>query len=224
MPKIEKVPVSGFSPYYGCVILILAACIFGGIISWSAYALLKQDEAIQAFAAEAPAVLPEIAATAEELASLKAKLKAFADSSQAGQAAEMQLELRELNQLILLAAQTGHGDYKEMLRFTGLDPARQGVIAQASFPLNSLPFIGKGKRYLNGEVCYQLLLNEAGLDAKVIQVKVPGKSVAEGFIQGMGTWTLLSSYRSGDAGIASALKAIQKVTVEGQRVVLANKK
>ena len=54
MARVEKVPVSSFSPFYGCAIMIMAALVFGGIIAWSAYSLFQQDKAIAVFAENQP--------------------------------------------------------------------------------------------------------------------------------------------------------------------------
>ena len=77
------------------------------------------------------------------------------------------------------------------------------------------------KRYLNGEATYQVELNEAGVDARIVDVKVPGKTVAEGFIAGIGTWTLLAPYQKIEP-TGSALKRVKKATVTPEGITLSS--
>jgi hypothetical protein len=53
-------------------------------------------------------------------------------------------------------------------------------------------------------------------------VKVPGKTVAEGFVSGMATWTLLAPYSKLDA-IGPSLKLVKKATVTADGVTLSTK-
>lgn len=218
MARVEKVPVSGFSPFYGCFIMGMAALVFGGIIAWSAYSFFQQDKAIAAFASDEPQKFAAIDLTPEARATLEKKLADFNSS----QVAEISLSIAELNGLLEIAPDTGYGNYKEMIRFQRTDPAKNVVIAQVCLPMNRMKFWEDKKRYLIGEASYEVMTHEAGPDAKVVDVKVPGKTVAEGFIAGIGTWTLLAPYQKLET-LGPALKRVKKSTVTADGITLSTK-
>jgi len=218
MARVEKVPVSGFSPFYGCFIMGMAALVFGGIIAWSAYSFFQQDKAIAAFASDEPQKFAPIDLTPEARTALEKKLADFNSS----QVAEISLSIAELNGLLEIAPDTGYGNYKEMIRFQRTDPAKNVVIAQVCLPMNRMKFWEDKKRYLIGEAAYEVMTHEAGPDAKVVDVKVPGKTVAEGFIAGIGTWTLLAPYQKLDT-LGPALKRVKKATVTADGITLSTK-
>lgn len=218
MARVEKVPVSGFSPFYGCLIMIMAALVFGGIIAWSGYSLFQQDKAIAAFASDQPQKFAPIDLSPEARAALEKKLADF----KAAQVTEITLSIAELNGLLLIAPDTGYGTYTEMLRFERTEPEKNRIIARVSLPMNHIKFWEDKKRYLNGEAAYDVVVHEGGVDAQVADVKVPGKTVAEGFISGMSTWTLLAPYQKLDA-IGPSLKLVKKATVTPEGVTLSTK-
>jgi hypothetical protein len=158
---LAKRPVSGFSPFYGCAIIAMAVLVFVGILAWSLYSLIQQDRAIALFAQPQAVALPPLPSPAGD-AALLARLKAAAD---AGQEAELTLGLEDLNRLLRLVPEGDYGSYRDMLRAVAFDPAKAVVVMQASLPLNPLPLVGKGKRYLNGRVLYKPEATETGLDA-----------------------------------------------------------
>lgn len=217
MARVEKVPVSSFSPFYGCAIMIMAALVFGGIIAWSAYSLFQQDKAIAVFAENQPQKFAAIDLSPEAKTALEKKLADF----HAGQVAEISLSIAELNGLLLLAPDSGYGVYTEMLRFERTEPGKNRLVAKVSLPMNHIKFWEDKKRYLNGEATYQVELNEAGVDARIVDVKVPGKTVAEGFIAGIGTWTLLAPYQKIEP-TGSALKRVKKATVTPEGITLSS--
>ncbi len=220
MTKIQKVPTASFSPYYGCVIMIAAILVFGGIIGWSIYSLLSQDKQIATFAVDAPVPLPDSTLPANEEAALNARLAEFGLQVAARQPATLSLSIAELNALLPKAPDTGHGSYINLIRFKGTDPTKNLLWADASLPMNHIKFWEDKKRYLNGELAYQLETHpENGLDAKVVDVKVPGKTVPEGFIFGMGSWPWLSPYRDLHP-LGTVLKAIRKAEITPTGITL----
>lgn len=196
----------------------MAALVFGGIIAWSAYSFFQQDKAIAAFASDEPQKFAPVALTPEARAALEKKLADFNNS----QVAEISLSIAELNGLLEIAPDTGYGSYREMIRFQRTEPDKNRIIAQVCLPMNRAKFWEDKKRYLNGEAAYEVMTHEAGVDAKVVDVKVPGKTVAEGFIAGIGTWTLLAPYQKLDT-IGPALKLVKKATVTVEGITLSTK-
>ena len=186
-----KQPVSSFSPFYGCAIIAMAVFVFVGIIAWSLYSLIQQDRAIAVFAQAQPAALPPLSSPQGD-AALQARLQRAVEQSGEG---ELILSVDDLNRLLRLAPEGAYGSYRDMLRLLAFDPGRGVLVMQASLPLNPLPLVGEGRRFLNGRVLYKPETPETGLDARVVGVEVPGHEVPEGFVGAMGTWTLLGPYR-----------------------------
>jgi hypothetical protein len=222
MARIQKIPTGEFSPFYGCAIMSLAALTFGGIIAFSAYSLFSQDKAIAVFASDTPIKLPPIELSPEARAALEKKLTDFASTAKTGQPAELTLSISELNALILIAPDTGYGTYTDLVRLESFDPKKSTVSGQVSLPMNNVKFWENKKRYLNGQITFHLYIHAEGIDAKVVDVKVPGKEVAEGFITGMEIWPWVAPYRKVEP-VGATLKAIQKVTVTADAVTFSNK-
>jgi hypothetical protein len=219
MARVEKVPTSDFNPFYGCFIMIMAVLVFGGIIGWSAWSLFSQDKAIALFAEDQPRKFEPVELKPEERAALVRRLEEFASSAKGGQKAQLRLSVEDLNRLLVLAPDSGYGSYLDMVRFERIDPARSQVLGRVSLPMNHIKFWEDRKRYLNGEAGFLVFLHDKGVDVKVVDVKVPGKEVAAGFIDGMGLWTWLSPYQKMET-IAQHLLLVKKVTLTPEAVVL----
>lgn len=216
MASVQKVPTAPFNPFYGCAIMVMAACIFFGIIGWSLYSLVTQDKEIAKITVPEPIQLPPVEITPEAKATLDQKLQAFAEKARAHQPAELSLTIADLNAIIATAPDTGYGSYASLLRVTSTLPEKDGVIGDVCLPLNNIKFWEDKKRYLIGQLTWYMHVHEEGLDAKVVDVKVPGKDVPEGFITGMEIWPWIAPYRKVEP-IGTILKAIRqvKVTPEG---------
>ena len=221
MSRVQKLPTASFSPYYGCVIMIAAILVFGGIIGWSAYTYFVQDSAIAAITVDAPAPLPSAELPPETMAALQKRLTDFAAAATTDRPAELALTLAELNALLPLAPDTGSGNYAGKLRLIRSNPVTGTLTAQTSLPMNK-KFWEKGFRYLVGEVTFHIYLHEEGPDAKVVDVQIPGKYVEPGLIQDMGRWPWLGLYQSGPLG--AVLKGIRHVQVTAEGVLLSTQK
>jgi len=220
MARVQKVPTAPFSPYYGCAIMLMAVLTFGGIIAWSAYSLLTQDKVIASLTGEHPVALPDKTLAAPARAALEGRLSEFTKAVSAGRSAELRLSLPELNALLVLAPDTGYGSYAEMLHFEKTDPAKNLLIARACLPMNRIKFWEGKKRYLIGGLGFHMHIHAEGVDAKVVEVEVPGKAVPEGFIVGMEIWTWLAPYR-GIEPSGTVLKAIRSVKVTADGLTLS---
>jgi len=217
-----KQPTASFSPYYGCVIMVLAVLVFGGIIGWSAYTFLVQDKVIAGLTVDTPAPLPPSTLSPEATAALQKRVGDFGAAATSNQRAELILTLAELNAILPMAPDTGSGTFADKLHFIRTDPAKNTLTVQASLPMNK-KFWEKGFRYLVGEVSFHIYLDETtGPDAKVVDVKIPGKEVEPGLIRDMGRWPWLGFYQSGPLG--PVLKGIRHVQVTPEGVLLNTRK
>lgn len=216
MSRPIKEPVSGFSPYYGCVIIAAAAAIFFGIIAWSAYTLFRQDAEIDQFTVSSAALPPRVELSSEAAEALKTKTKSLEHAISGGKPGNIDLSMAELNALVQQAPDLGNGSYAEIVRFTGTNPEKNLLLADIALPLNPLPFSGKPKRYLVGKASFQVEVNSEGPDARIIDIQVPDKTIPAGFIESQQAWTWITPYHQ-DPTLSASLKALRsaRVTADG---------
>lgn len=216
MSRPIKDPVSGFSPYYGCVIIAAAGAIFIGIIAWSAYTLFRQDAEIGQFTVASATLPPRIELSAEDAKVLTNKTTALQQAITNAKSGSITLTVTELNTLVSQAPDLGNGSYADIVRFTGTQPDKNILLADIALPLNPLPFSGKPKRYLVGKASFQIEVNSEGPDARIIAIAVPGKTIPAGFIESQQAWTWITPYHQ-DPALSATLKALRsaRVTPEG---------
>ncbi|MEN3942137.1 hypothetical protein WJU23_12645 [Prosthecobacter sp. SYSU 5D2] len=216
MSRFQKVPTAPFNPFYGCAIMAMAAFIFFGIIAWSAYSLITQDKEIAKITVDAPITLPPVEVTPEARTALEKRLTTFAEAARNNQPAELSLTIADLNAIISIAPDTGYGSYADLVRLEKTIPDKNAITGQVCLPLNNIKFWEDKKRYLIGEITFYMHIHEEGLDAKVVDVQVPGKEVPDGFVNGMELWPWIAPYRNVEP-IGTVLKAVRqvKVTPEG---------
>jgi len=216
MARIEKRPTGEFHSGYGCVIMAAAVGVFGFIIWWGWHSLTTMDREIAAIAQEQPARLAEVTLQPD----LNQRLADFAMSATAAKPATLKLSADDLNSLIVTAPDAGSGTYKEMLRVQSFDPVAGVVTTQCSLPMNTAKFWEDKKRHLVGEIDFKLEITEAGVDARIHQVRVPGKTIPDGMLKGMQMYGYLGPYQT-HPEIGPILKAIKKATVELDGVLLS---
>lgn len=222
MAKIEKTPTGEFNSLYGCYIILMAVLVFGGIIGWSAWSLFSQDKALGQITQDEKVVPTGPVITDTEKAALDGRLRAFADAAKAGQSAEMSLTIAEINHVVETAPDTGFGSYKEIVRVVRSDPAKNLLIANLAMPVKKLKYWEGKFRYLVGEGDFLIEVHNEGLDAKLVDVRVPGKPVPDGFIGNLPAWPWIAPYRKSEPA-ASILKGIKKATVTATGLTLSTK-
>ena len=223
MARIQKTPTAEFSSYYGCYIIIMAAVMFLGMIGWTAWSFFSQDKALDLISQNERVGLRDVPLSPDHEKELLARLAAFGEASKAGRPAELTLKLDDLNQIVRLAPDTGYGTYREIVRFTRTDPAKNQLIADLCMPLKKAKFWEGKFRYLVGEGVFQVLIHEEGIDAKLIDVRVPGKTVPQGFVGNLEVWPWIAPYRKQEP-IGAMLKGIKKVTVHADGLSLSTVK
>lgn len=216
MAKIEKIPTAEFHSGYGCIIVAAAAAVFGFIIWWAWYSLQTMDREIGLLTQPQPAKLAEVAPVPE----LTQKLADFAAAATAGKPATLKLSVAELNALIVTAPDAGNGTYKEMVRVKSLDTEKKVIVTDANLPMNTAKFWEPTKRYLVGEVDFNIEMTTEGPDAKVHAVRIPGKTVPEGMLQGMQMYGYMGPYQT-HPQLGSVIKTIKKATIEADGVLLS---
>jgi hypothetical protein len=187
-----KEPRGGSNPLYGCAILIIAVCTFGFIIGWTLYSGWKQSSEIGTFtSADAPA-LPPLKVEGGQKALMQTKLEGFALVAATGRAVTLTLTVDELNTILVLAAEAGVADYRDMVRFTGIDPGAQSLKADIRWKMNNLPFVQAPDRYLAGHASFKPVIENSALELHIETIDVPGKAVTSGFLRQLQTWPWLN--------------------------------
>lgn len=216
MAKIEKTPTGEFHSGYGCIIMAAAAAVFGFIIWWAYHTFQTMDKEFALIAQDQPAKLVE----APQPPDLPGKLASFSASASAGTAAVLKLSLADINALIVTAPDAGNGTYKDMLRVKAFQPAENVVVTDCSLPMNTASFSSDKKRYLVGEMDFLLTITEAGPDATVHAVRVPGKTLPEGMVKGYQMYGFLGPYQTHPT-LGPIFKAVKQIKVEADGVLLS---
>lgn len=216
MAKIEKVPTASYSSYYGCYIIAMAAFVFFGIIAWTLYSGFSQDRALDAITVNEPVTLAVAPPDAARQTALAGRLREFGEAAEAGRPAVLSMSIEEINQVIQMAPDSGYGSYREMVRVSRADPAAGCLIADICLPLKRLKFWEGRMRYLVGEGVFRVEVLDEVLDAKLINVRIPGKEPPEGFVKNLEVWPWMAPYRKQEK-LGKVLRGIKKaeVTADG---------
>jgi len=192
MTKATKDPTGGYNPFFGCAILIIVICTFGGIVTWVLYSGWKQDQEISQFTVDnaEPLKLPDLTPNAKS--GLVTKLLAFGEAARANQPATLSLTWEELNGLLEIAADFEVADYRGIVAFTGIDGAKKELMADLCWPMNRLSLSDKSKRYLVGEGGFKPVIESGSFDLKIETLTVPGKEVSFGFLRNLQAWPWLN--------------------------------
>jgi hypothetical protein len=212
--SVVKEPVSGSNPFYGCAILIIAACTFGGIIGYTLYSGYKQNKEIDSFTEHDAPALPVAALTDAHRTELEGKLDAFTKVAKNKKPVKLPLSVEELNQLITLAGEKEVADYRGIMRFTGLDAKTGRILADIRWKMNNLPFVKAPDRFLVGSAVFVPKVGNGTFDLYIETVTVPGKTVSPGFIGQLQNipWLNLAKIKP---EIADVMKLVNKFEFTG---------
>ena len=192
MTKTRKDPTGGYNPFFGCAILVIVICTFGGIVGWVLYSGYRQDKEIGMFTVDNAEPLPSPALSPNLKATLVTKLITFGESARANQPASLSLTWEELNALLEIAAEFEVADYRGIVAFTGIDGAKKELLADLRWPMNRLSLSDKSKRFLVGEGGFKPVIENGSFDLKIDTLSVPGKEVSYGFLRNLQTWPWLN--------------------------------
>lgn len=215
----QKEPTSSSNPLYGCAILIIAMCTFGGIVGWTLYSGYRQDKEIGFFTVDKADPLPVTILDATQKDSLKQRLKTFADAAKKGEKAELALNVDDLNALLVLAAEADIGDYRGIVRFTGFEATTKLLMADLCWPMNRLSLKDDSKRYLVGKGGFEPAFDNKAFDLHIVTLNVPGKTVSPGFLRNLSNWPWLNLAKL-KPEIASVLGKITVFKVVSDKAVL----
>jgi hypothetical protein len=192
MSQAKKEPTGPFNPLYGCAILLIVICTFGGIVTWVLYSGYRQDKEIGMFTVENATPLPTPETSEEQKAALLTKLDSFTDASANGKHVPLLLSVEELNTLLVVSGEREVADYRGIVRFTRIDPEAKLLFTDLVWQINRLPFSDAPDRFLVGEGGFKLVIEKNALDVYIETLAVPGKPVSEGFLRNLKAWPWLN--------------------------------
>ena len=219
--SVVKEPVSGSNPFYGCAILIIAACTFGGIIGYTLYSGYKQNKEIESFTEHDAPPLPVVALADTDRTELQGKLDSFTQVAKNKKPVTLTLSVEELNQLITLAGEKEVADYRGIIRFTGLDAKAGRILADIRWKMNNLPFSKAPDRFLVGSAVFVPKVGNGTFDLYIETVTVPNKTVSPGFVGQLQNipWLNLAKLKPEFADVMKLVSAF-KFTEDGASFVL----
>lgn len=199
---------SGRCCVYGCLItfLLVAFVVVGG--GFAGYWWLQGQ--VNRFTADAPADLPIVELSDDELAEIQARIDNFKETIEADETPDdLVLTAEEINALI---------SKDEDLRGKVYVAIADGeVTGDVSIPTDFLP--GGQGRYFNASATFDVSLENGVLIVTLTDAEVKGEKIPQQFIDGMGKENLAKdAYK--DPEVAATLRRIESISIEGDKIVL----
>ncbi|WP_035614859.1 hypothetical protein [Haloferula sp. BvORR071] len=227
MPDKEPPQATARSPFAGCLILILALLMLVSLVGFAVWLPFKQATEMEKFTSPTPAPLPVETVDQAKLAELTARMEKFSDElkGDAKTPARMELSVEDLN--LAIAA------YKpvEQLRgtFRVKEITQEALLIDINYKLNGKPRLARDgedgpitadPRYLIGSLKGHPLLARRELALKVSSLEVPGKTVAEGFMEHFSTLRIFEAATK-DGNIGPAMAALTRAELAPGKLILA---
>lgn len=209
-------PSSGPSPAPGCTMISIAMGVVSLLVIWAIYVALKQNSTIDGFAEPTAATYEIAPPSAEALQRADAIQAAFEKAIRENSAVRIEMTAEDFNTLI--ASREVLKDFKGNTRVESITD--KGLLTSMSQPMRS-GFLG-GSRFLNGTLLLRPDLRTHTVFFVVEDIQVPGKEVPRGFID---QYSSLQLYRIDPSHpvLGKALQRLDKVTIEGDRVVVVTR-
>ncbi|HEY2154881.1 MAG TPA: hypothetical protein VGH33_04580 [Isosphaeraceae bacterium] len=163
--------------FYGCLfaaILLGLILLLVGLAGWATYR--AADQFVQQYAEDAPVPIPVVEKPAAEVDAIKARMRAFSESLNTGNATEpLELSADEINALIAAVPQ-----FRGIAAVELVDGNIRGKV---SFPIERMPFgaLFKGK-YLNGTATIDARIVDGHPVVTVVGLETKGKRVPDAFL------------------------------------------
>ncbi|MES2440949.1 MAG: hypothetical protein V4584_17930 [Verrucomicrobiota bacterium] len=220
---------SARSPFAGCAILIAAFLVMVFLIGFSVLTLFRQFNEIAKFTDVTPVPLEvsPVEGRETELNNLAERVETFRQQLAGDAETSLVLSADDLN--LAIAAYEPFKELRGTFRVLSIDDgkARIGI----SFPLNGKPrftrdgeqgLVASDSRYLNGTLVARPALFKKEIVLSVDTIEVPGRKVADGFIDQMSPYRITERY-IGDKTIGPAMAKLTRVEVTGGTIVLTRK-
>ena len=206
-------------PKFGCIILILLAAFFVGILIAGVLIGSQMAEDIESFTDHAPKPIPIERGSPEEPAAIKTRILAFFDDirKSPNTPALLSLSPRELN--ILVANDSYLADLRGTIHFKGFSPPNI-IHTERARPMTHIKF-WKPRRYMNALIDYKIAAQEGNVSLFTETISIDNREIPDYFLQKFQSQDLLSPYKN-DERVPESLKLLNDVWVEDDRIILSN--
>ena len=219
---LERAPISEdkrtgkFSPFAGCLIMIIVGLLVLGIISFTWWSYKQVQATVEGFAESDPVEVTLVDVTGEDSAqlSLGQKLKGFRRIVGDKQVGELSLTADELN--LAIASYEILEPNRRQLSITSI--SEEGLVADISYPLNARLFSDE-KLYLNGEVTIMPEVTGGFLFPTVKKVRTSQHEDIPQEFKKFISETMLRPMRD-DAELGQLLQRISSVKIVGNAMIL----
>ena len=199
--------------FYGCLslaivgLLLIVALVVGG------YFLKKTvNRWIADYTDSAPATIEKVEYTREQMEALYARLQAFKDAMDKGEApAELVLSADDLNAL------AGADRKLSGKVFVQLDGDR--LKGNVSLPLDDIGPLKLKGRHLNGTAAFNMTLENGFLEVKLDAVEVKGKSLPDAFLKELKKENLAKEIAS-EPKAAEAISKLESFQIKDGKMIL----
>ncbi len=218
---------SALSPFAGCAIFIAAVAVMAFLVGFSVLTLFRQFNEIARFTAVTP--IPEEVTVLEDrdpqLNDLAERIEKFRQDLAGDSTASLALSADDINLAI-----ASHDEFKDLRgTFRVTDISDDALRIAISFPLNGRPRLAKSgepgwiasdSRFLNATLIGRPVLANKEIVLAVHAIEVPGKTVAQGFIDQFSPYRVTERYML-DHEIGKAMAKLTRVEIAGDRIVLS---
>ncbi len=206
------------NPGAGCIVIMLAFSMLGGIASYGIYSGIRQDRDIAAFTHESPRELSTTEIDKSRFSEVEKRLSDFAVAGKSGKQNSFSLTADDLN--LLVAEKPALEKVRGTVWFTGIENER--IRAEIAMPMNRLAF-WKPPRYLNADCTMKVESAEGRIflrfDEFDIQTDNP---VPEGFLERMRQSDLLAPYKSNE-DLEKLFESRLSSRIEGNAIITETK-
>ena len=219
MSDTEAADIKGtgkFSPFAGCLIMIIVGLLVIGFITFSWWSYTQVKATVEGFTETSPQEIAVIDVTGKESAQaeLNDKLVSFKESIVAKETASISLSAADLN--LAIASYEILKPNRQQTSITSI--SENGVEAVVSYPVNS-GFGSDKKLYLNGNAAIIPEIKEGSVFPTVKTVSTPrGDDIPEEFKKFISE-TMLHPVRN-DKDLGELLKRISSIEIVGDAIIL----
>lgn len=210
--KPEKSRGSGKSCLlYGCLFSFLAIVVLivvVGVVGWRFV-----SGQVEKYTADAPAELPTVNLSEEEVAAIQERVDTFNEQLEQGESPEdLVLTADEINALIAKEEDLNGRVYVTI---------QDGQVAgDVSIPTDAIPG-GKG-RYFNASAAFDVQLNDGWLVVTLVSAEVKGEPVPDEFLQAMANKNLAEDLYD-NPEVAETLRRFDSIEIGDGRIILRAK-
>jgi len=212
----EKPPINeqdGASPLPGCIILLVTLLVFGGLAALYIGVGYWMNNKLDAITGPVPVEHNISKPSQKQIDTVHAKLEQLKQASEKQAMIRVSFTAEDLNTLI--ASEILLTDLKGKTKVTEINS--QGIQTEVSQQLRSLPL--RPDRFLNATIAFVPVVLKDSLVFEIHDVRVPGKEVPQGFIEGYSKQDFFK-LDSKNEQLKPVLSQLRRAYIEEDRVIV----